>query len=72
MLAEYKNQVLDTEQEFICVSRLGHFGKSMAAQMLVAYYNMGCLSDTLKFFALSFSLPSCNVNSSFFVCKFLY
>ena len=42
-LIEYTNQVLDTEQEFICVSRPRRFGKSMAAQMLAAYYSKGCL-----------------------------
>ena len=46
-LIEYTNQVLDTEQEFICVSRPRRFGKSMAAQMLAAYYSKGCLSDGL-------------------------
>ena len=47
ILIEYTNQVLDTEQEFICVSRPRRFGKSMAAQMLAAYYSRGCLSDAL-------------------------
>ncbi len=37
-LIKYTNRVLDTEQRFICVSRPRRFGKSMAAQMLVAYY----------------------------------
>lgn len=46
-LIEYTNQVLDTEQEFMCVSRPRRFGKSMAAQMLAAYYSRGCISDKL-------------------------
>ena len=37
-LIRYTNSVLDTEQRFICVSRPRRFGKSMAAQMLLAYY----------------------------------
>ncbi len=37
-LIKYTNSVLDTEQRFICVSRPRRFGKSMAAQMLLAYY----------------------------------
>lgn len=37
-LIKYTNSVLDTEQRFICVSRPRRFGKSIAAQMLSAYY----------------------------------
>ena len=37
-LIRYTNSVLDTEQRFICVSRPRRFGKSMAVQMLLAYY----------------------------------
>ena len=33
------NEVLCTEQRYICVSRPRRFGKSMAANMLAAYYN---------------------------------
>ena len=33
------NEVLCTEQKYICVSRPRRFGKSMAANMLAAYYN---------------------------------
>ena len=32
------NELLNTEQKYICVSRPRRFGKSMAAQMLLAYY----------------------------------
>lgn len=32
------NEAIDTEDKFVCVSRLRRFGKSMAAKMLVAYY----------------------------------
>ena len=32
------NEVLGTEQRFVCVSRPRRFGKSMAANMLAAYY----------------------------------
>lgn len=38
MLIEYANSVIYTEQKFICVSRPRRFGKSMAANMLTAYY----------------------------------
>lgn len=41
-LLEYTNSVLDTEQSCICVSRPRRFGKSIAAEMLVAYYDKSC------------------------------
>lgn len=33
------NRLLDTKEKYICVSRPRRFGKSMALQMLYAYYN---------------------------------
>ena len=42
------NDVLGTEQRFVCVSRPRRFGKSMAANMLAAYYDRDC--DTKEFF----------------------
>ncbi|MEZ3485097.1 MAG: ATP-binding protein [Lachnospiraceae bacterium] len=36
---EKMNGVLDTQQKFVCVSRPRRFGKSVAANMLAAYYN---------------------------------
>lgn len=42
MLIEYTNKEFFTEQGFICVSRPRRFGKSMAANMLTAYYSKGC------------------------------
>lgn len=41
-LIRYTNNKLFTEQQFICVSRPRRFGKSMAANMLTAYYSCGC------------------------------
>lgn len=46
-LIEYANKVMDTEQQNICVSRPRRFGKSMAANMLAAYYSRGCDSREL-------------------------
>ena len=43
----YTNSVLNTKQKNMCVSRPRRFGKSMAADMLVAYYSKGCNSDKL-------------------------
>ena len=34
-LISYTNKVLDTRQQFICVSRPRRFGKSMAAEMQI-------------------------------------
>lgn len=47
----FTNSVLRTKQKYICVSRPRRFGKSMAADMLAAYYsrgNSGKLFDGLK------------------------
>ncbi|MGN1087249.1 MAG: AAA family ATPase, partial [Porcipelethomonas sp.] len=46
-LIKYTNSVMNTEQQFICVSRPRRFGKSMAANMLTAYYSRGCNSKEL-------------------------
>lgn len=46
-LIKYTNKVLNTEQQFICVSRPRRFGKSMAGDMLAAYYSRGCDSKEM-------------------------
>lgn len=46
-MLEYTNEVLGTEQRWICVSRPRRFGKSMAAGMLTAYYDKSCNSEGL-------------------------
>ena len=46
-LINYTNKVINTMQQNICVSRPRRFGKSMAADMLTAYYSRGCDSLTL-------------------------
>lgn len=46
-LLTYTNKVLNTEQRYICVSRPRRFGKSMAANMLAAYYCRTCDSDAM-------------------------
>ena len=48
-LIEETNQVINTEQRFVCVSRPRRFGKSIAANMLVAYYDRSC--DSAELFA---------------------
>ena len=37
----YTNSVLKTKQKYLCVSRPRRFGKTMAADMLCAYYEIG-------------------------------
>lgn len=48
-LISYTNSILNTQQKNICVSRPRRFGKSMAANMLSAYYSRGCDSKDLFF-----------------------
>lgn len=47
MLIAFTNKKKCTIQKNICVSRPRRFGKSMAADMLVAYYSCGCNSKEL-------------------------
>ena len=47
MLIDYTNEILGTKQGNICVSRPRRFGKSMAVDMLTAYYSIGCDSEEL-------------------------
>ena len=43
----FTNSILDTKQKFIAVSRARRFGKSMATELLMAYYSKGCDSRDL-------------------------
>lgn len=47
MLISFTNRVIGTSQKHICVSRPRRFGKSIAENMLVAYYSKGCDSAEL-------------------------
>lgn len=46
-MLEYLNQVMNSEQRYVCVSRPRRFGKSIAARMIAAYYSKGCDSSEL-------------------------
>ena len=46
-LIDFTNSVMDTTQKEICVSRPRRFGKSIAENMLAAYYSRGCDSREL-------------------------
>ena len=48
-LIKQTNAILDTENRFVCVSRPRRFGKTMAENMLTAYYSKGC--DSSEMFA---------------------
>lgn len=41
------NELINTKDKYICVSRPRRFGKSMAVEMLAAYYSRGCDSADL-------------------------
>ena len=41
-LLEYTNSVLNSNNRYVCVSRPRRFGKSITADMLSAYYGVGC------------------------------
>lgn len=41
------NRIIDTQQRFLCISRPRRFGKSIAANMLAAYYGKNCDSSEL-------------------------
>lgn len=44
-LIAFTNSVIGTEQRFVCVSRPRRFGKSMAANMLMAYYERNVMHE---------------------------
>ena len=46
-LIEVVNMSLNSERQFMCVSRARRFGKSMGAKMLNAYYDHSCQSEAL-------------------------
>ena len=46
-MIQYTNAAINTMQRFVCISRPRRFGKSMAANMLAAYYGKGCDSEKL-------------------------
>lgn len=48
-LIAFTNKRLNTREQYICVSRPRRFGKSMALEMLAAYYSCGC--DSRELFA---------------------
>ena len=47
LLIAILNKKLNSEDSFICVSRTRCFGKTMAANMIAAYYSKGCDSHEI-------------------------
>ena len=46
-LIAHLNANIDSEQRFLCITRPRRFGKTLAAQMIAAYYNRPCNSRDL-------------------------
>lgn len=46
-ILEFLNRQINTRSKYICVSRPRRFGKSMTADMIAAYYDIGCDSQAL-------------------------
>ena len=47
MLIKVLNNKVNKKDRFICVSRPRRFGKTMAANMIAAYYSKGCDSHEI-------------------------
>ena len=47
IIREMNNIVRQKSDKFICVSRPRRFGKTMAANMIAAYYSKGCNSHEI-------------------------
>ncbi len=52
------NKLANTEKRFVCISRSRRFGKSMAEDMLSAYFSKGCDSRK-QFVNLKIAKESC-------------
>ena len=63
------NETLCTEQKYICVSRPRRFGKSMAANMLAAYYDRSESTEEL-FKNLSISKDDSYKENNFVIILF--
>ena len=47
-MIDFFNDVIETEQRYVCVSRPRRFGKSVTANMIAAYYSKGCDSIAMS------------------------
>ena len=62
MFISVLNKRLESRSRFICVSRPRRFGKTMAANMIAAYYSKGCDSHEI-FSNLKRKLQNSNTTS---------
>ena len=46
-ILHFFNEVINTEQRYVCVSRPRRFGKSITANTIAAYFEKGCDSRPL-------------------------
>ena len=58
MMIKAVNEIMDTGNKYICISRPRRFGKTIAGNMLSAYYSKGCDSRDL-FASLKISGEKC-------------
>ncbi|MBQ8037304.1 MAG: AAA family ATPase [Proteobacteria bacterium] len=73
-LIGHLNRMVNTRRKFVCVTRPRRFGKSLAAQMLCAYYDRSCdsrslfeglsiaLDETFERYLNKFPVISCDVH----------
>ena len=47
MIINELNKLIDTREKYVCISRPRRFGKTMAGNMIAAYYSKGCDSREL-------------------------
>ena len=47
MMISVTNRYIDTGNNYVCISRPRRFGKTIAGNMLAAYYSKGCDSKEL-------------------------
>lgn len=47
MLIQTINEKISTKEKWVCLSRPRRFGKTMAVEMLAAYYTLGLNTDFL-------------------------
>lgn len=56
-LIAYTNKCLNTKEKYICVSRPRRFGKSMALEMLAAYYSLAGMTGIGSGISSMFTTP---------------
>ena len=47
MMLKVLNEFIDRDNKYVCISRPRRFGKTIASEMISAYYSKGCNSHDL-------------------------